>query len=291
MLGTGSDQACADDDVFVVEHGRLAGRHAVGLLVELQPKTAGRRLDAGGQWLGAVAELDVRPRDRQVQPAGHGDGGPREGGAGTDDDRVRLRLRAQRVERLRRGDAEALPLAGREAPVPAVASELTAVLVHERARARVEPLALEEGTVVVAGQEARLLALAAPRDREAGALGLRPRLALGLIAERERDAPELAWVEPGQHVRLILLWIRRPREQGAPAVLDDTGVVAGDEHVGAGAAREREQAPEAERAVAAHAGVRRLAARVPSHERADDRAPEVLAQVERHVRHAERVAG
>ena len=71
----------------------------------------------------------------------------------------------------------------------------------------------------------------------------------------------------------------------------DPRVVAGREPCRAGAAREGEQLCEAEAAVAARARIRRLAARVPADERLDDRAPELVPQVERDVRDAERVAG
>ena len=73
-------------------------------------------------------------------------------------------------------------------------------------------------------------------------------------------------------------------------MLDDSRVMPGREPRRAGALREREQLAEAERAVAARAGVRRLAARIAANERLDDGAPELLAEVERHVREAEAVA-
>ena len=78
-------------------------------------------------------------------------------------------------------------------------------------------------------------------------------------------------------------------EQPAAAVLDDPRVVAGRQTGGSCALREREQLGEAEAAVARDARVRRLAAGVAAHEGVDDRAPELLAQVERDVRDAERV--
>ena len=70
--------------------------------------------------------------------------------------------------------------------------------------------------------------------------------------------------------------------------------MAGGERVGAGVACKGEQAVEAERPVAAHARVGRLAAGVALHERVDHGAAKVLAQVERDVRDAEcvtRLAG
>ena len=81
----------------------------------------------------------------------------------------------------------------------------------------------------------------------------------------------------------------RAGEQPPAPVLEDAGVVAGGERVGAGVACKGEQAVEAERPVAAHARVGRLAAGVALHERVDHRAAKVLAQVERDVRDTERV--
>src|SRR5689334_17842040 len=75
------------------------------------------------------------------------------------------------------------------------------------------------------------------------------------------------------------------------SMLADPGIVAGRQPFGAGAAGEREQLGEAEPTVAPRAWIRGLAARVAAHERLDDRAAELLAQVERHVRYAETVAG
>ena len=75
------------------------------------------------------------------------------------------------------------------------------------------------------------------------------------------------------------------------AALDDARVVARGEAFGTGALGEREQLGEAEAAVAADARVRRLPTLVPPNKRVDDCAPKLLAQVERHMRHPERVAG
>src|SRR3954469_9111593 len=168
--------------------------------------------------------------------------------------------------------------------------ELDAGLGHDGAVTRVDAASLQERAVVVARQEAGLLALAAPGDGEPGALCLGPRLGLRLLAEREDDALELGRIEPGEHVRLVLAGIGGTCEQLPPAVLDDPGVVPCCKGFGAGAARESEQAAEAERAVAAHARVRRLTARVPAHERIDHGTAKVLTQVQGYVRNAERMA-
>ena len=60
-------------------------------------------------------------------------------------------------------------------------------------------------------------------------------------------------------------------------------VVARDQPGGAGAPCEAEQLVEAERPVAASARIRRVATLVRAHELVDDRAAELLAEVERHV--------
>src|SRR4051794_13770196 len=290
MLGTVSDLPGADDDAPVVEDGCLSVCDAVRRLVELQPEAARGRLDACGDSLGAVTELDLCALDRHVQPTGRLDRRAGERQAGPDDDGVRAHIGAGRIERLRRRDAEPPPLPRGEAPVPCMAAELSALLAHDRALAGLEPMTLEERAIVVSGEEARLLTFLSPRDGEAVALRLGAGLGLRLLAEGEDDAFELRRIKPREHVRLILVRIGRAREQPLTAMLDDARVVPGREHVGARMAGEREQPAEAESAVAAHARIRRLAALVAAHERIDDGATEVLAQVERDVRDAERVA-
>src|SRR5205814_1546043 len=153
-------------------------------------------------------------------------------------------------------------------------AELAPVGVDDRARARLDAVPLEERAVVVAREEARLLALCAACGGEAGAFRLGARLLLALPAERERDALEQARVEAREHVRLVLVRVRTAREQYAASMLRDARVVAGREPLRACALREREQLGEAEAAVAAHARVRRLPARVALDGRADDLAAE-----------------
>ena len=119
-------------------------------------------------------------------------------------------------------------------------------------RAR-EAVALEERAVVVAGEEARLLALGAAARRRARRAAASARVSvLRLLAEREPDPVEQRRVE---RARACSDWSfagsRRAREQEAPVALDDARVVAGREPGGAGAPREREQLAEAEAAVAA----------------------------------------
>src|ERR671911_639412 len=97
--------------------------------------------------------------------------------------------------------------------------ELEGDFVHDRAVAGVEPVALEEGSVVVAGQEARLLALAALRDGETRRPGLAARLRLRLFAEREFDPVQKRRVERREHVRLVLVRVGCAGEQPAAATV------------------------------------------------------------------------
>ena len=179
---------------------------------------------------------------------------------------------------------------GREPPETPMGAEGRPLLVDDPPFLSGETLASKEVPVVAAAQEARLLALGPARHGQARTLGLVPGLGLRLVAEREPDPLEVLRVEPGEHVRLILLRIAGAREQEPPAVLDDPCVVARRQPRCASAAREGEQLAEPEASIAARARVRRLASCVAVHEVLDDRAPELLARVERDVRDPEPVA-
>src|SRR5205814_1627667 len=98
----------------------------------------------------------------------------------------------------------AASLAGRKSPVAVVLAELRSRFVHGRARLRREAAAFEERAVVVTREEAGLLALTAAGDGKPGLLRLGAGLRLRLLAERKPDAVELARVESGEHVRLVL---------------------------------------------------------------------------------------
>ncbi len=94
-----------------------------------------------------------------------------------------------------------------------------------------------------------------------------------------------------EHVRLVLARVGAAGDETQPVPLDDASVVAGPEPVRTGPRREGKERVEAERAIAAAARVRGLTLRVPVDERRDDGRAELLAQVERDVRQAERVTG
>ena len=168
LVATRRDQAASDDGVAVVENGRLA---------RARRRTPARRARAGsrapsarrvaGDRRRAVAELRLDALDVDVEPAARRDRRARERLARADDDGVRRGVGAEDVERLGAASAEAAPLAGREPPEAVVPAELAAVLVDDRAVARLEPVPPEERAVVVAGEEARLLALGACARRRA----------------------------------------------------------------------------------------------------------------------------
>src|SRR3954447_9336747 len=117
MLGGAPDQTGTYHDVALVEDGRLAGCDAVARRVELEAKPARRRRDQRRDGVGAVPKLRVRTGDRDVQPPGSVDPAAAQRATRADDDRVRARVGAEDVQRLRSRDAEPLPLAGREPPV------------------------------------------------------------------------------------------------------------------------------------------------------------------------------
>src|SRR5436305_12783438 len=105
--------------------------------------------------------------------------------------------------------------------------ELGSALVHYRAVPGLEALAFEERAVVVACEEARFLALAAPGRGQAGSLRLGTRLALGLLTERKRDAVQACRIDSSEHVGQILLRVRRSGEAPPSRVQHDLIDVTG----------------------------------------------------------------
>ena len=151
-------------------------------------------------------------------------------------------------------------------------------------------VALEERPVVAAADEAHVLALGSVRRLQARGARLRPRLHLGLLPEREPAPREDLSGHPGQHVGLVLGRIGAPGDQGDIPAAADAGVVPGRDPVRPDPVGELDQRREAERAVAAHAWVRRAPCLEALDELVDDRRPELAAQVESDMRHAERMA-
>src|SRR5207247_1740585 len=144
----------------------------------------------------SVRELRLGTR-AAVEPPADVDAATRERPPRPDDDGVCLRVGGEGIERLGAADAEAAPLTGREPPVGAVCPERLACLVDDLPgrRRRVEARPLEERAVVVAPEEARLLALRTGCDGETAGAGVGARLRLRLLAEREPEAVEECCVE------------------------------------------------------------------------------------------------
>ena len=141
----------------------------------------------------------------------------------------------------------------------------------------------QERRLASAGEEAQVLRLGLGGDGQPGVGGQLAHLRLGEIAEREAQPRQRRGSHRGEHVRLVLGRVgSRPEEP----VVGDPRVVAGGERRRADAVGELEHRVEPHVPVAAHARVRRLAARVRGQERVDDARPELRAQVEREVRHA-----
>src|SRR5439155_2342 len=155
----GRDQSATDDGVAFVEDGGLTAGDPVGGLVELEPEPGGGRLDARDSGGRPVAELCLGALYRNVQPPARAHARGRECRARADDDRVRARLAAQDVERRPGRDADSLPLPRSEAPVAVVPAEGATRLVRDRAGAEGRAVPFEERAVVVAREEAGLLAL------------------------------------------------------------------------------------------------------------------------------------
>src|SRR5262249_1963836 len=144
------------------------------------------------------------------------------------------------------------------------------VLVDDGSALRQQSAPLEERPVVVAAEEAGLLALGSGRDRQPRARRLLPCLLLRLPAEREPDANEPTRIKPREHVRLILLGVYSAGEEQTSSMLDGTGVVSSGQPSCTCPPGEREQLAEAESSVAPSTGIRGLAAHVPADERLDD---------------------
>ncbi len=147
----------------------------------------------------------------------------------------------------------------------------------------------EERLAVGAGEEAEVLRVAAPGDREARLAGELAHLGLLELAEREAQARERGGREPGEHVALVLGGVGCGPQQRALAVVTDARVVTGRERARPEAGRQLDHRVEPHAAVAADAGVRREPRGVPGQPPVDDARPELLAQVDREVRHAEAV--
>src|SRR6185437_7425108 len=125
-----------------------------------------------------------------------------------DDDAAPLRVEAEDVERLGRGEAEAAALADREVDDAVMAAEDTAGAVDDVAgRRRVGPQAFDEPGIGAARHEADILAVRLRRDRQGEARRESPRLRLAHGAEREAQEIELPPRRREEEVALVALGI------------------------------------------------------------------------------------
>ena len=164
------------------------------------------------------------------------------------------------------------------------------VLVHDRTVFGPKTLPFEKASIVAAPEEASLLALGSTSCGEPCARGFGPRLLLRLRTERESHASERVGTERCEHVGLVFSSIGCPCDEQHLVTLDDARVVTRPESVGSRARCERQQLVEAECAVAANAGIRRLARLVPIRKRLHDHAAKLLPKIQRHVGQTKRVA-
>jgi hypothetical protein len=126
--------------------------------------------------------------------------------------------------------------------VAAVAAEQAAGGVDEVAWAVGQPaVAGEEGRLAGAGEEAQVLRVGPPRDREAGLGGQLAHLRLGQLAEREPQPRERLRRDRRQHVRLVLRRVgRRPQQPvGGAARVVAGRELRGAEQIGRASCRER----------------------------------------------------
>ena len=188
-------------------------------------------------------------------------------------------------------EPDSTALTRRVAPHTVVSPEHGSLVVDDRALLSREPLALEKGAVVVAGEETCFLAVRAVSDGETRRRSLAAGAALALLSEWKCHPIEERWVDCCEHVGLILGGVGSTRNQPHPVALDDPCVVSGPEDVCAGALGEVHEGVEAESTVAPHAGVWRQALRVAVDERLHDGRPKCVAEIERDVREPESMTG
>src|SRR6218665_3105199 len=112
------------------------------------------------------------------------------------------------------------------------------------------------------------------------AAGELPALGLGVATGRKADPAQRVCRDASQHVALVLARIDRRADHRAVVVLLDPRVVAGRQPRRPEPLGELDHRIEADETVAAHARVRRGAARIAGEEVVDDVAAETVAQVE-----------
>src|SRR5262249_44088713 len=159
------------------------------------------------------------------------------------------------VPRLASADAQPAPLPDGEVVVPPVGGQPAARAIHHLSGAIAEPrVTAEELALALAGEKAEVLALGPPRDLETGGARLGADPELGQLAEGEPEARQRRGSQSGEHVRLVLRWVRGRCEQRAATVIDDPCVVPGGQRCGAETVGERDHRVDPQLAVAEHPG-------------------------------------
>jgi len=271
--------AAADDLVFLIEDGGLAGGD--GSLGLVEESMDGVVIDAaeGGHGRGvAMADLGADADGFAFGQAGDGDPveavGEEIAGekifVGADGDPVGVGVDGEDVERVGRGEAEALALAYGEALDAFVVTddlagggdefaggvgELFVLLVEVR---------LQESVVVAAGDEADLLRVGLGRDGEAGFGGHLADFGLAHLAEGEEGARELVLREAEEEVGLVLGMVGGAGEDPALSLLVKmiTRIMPGGDAVGTDLTGGDEELVELEVVVAEGAGDGRAAGEV-----------------------------
>ena len=120
----------------------------------------------------------------------------------------------------------------------------------------------DEPDVIAVGDEADLLGVGLVGVGQPGPPRQRAHLVLAHVAERKPDARQQLGADAEEEVRLVLAAVAGPAEHDAAVVGGrQPGVVPGRERRRADGVGERQQRPELELLVAAHARVRRLTRR------------------------------
>ncbi len=145
----------------------------------------------------------------------------------------------------------------------------------------------DERGVIAARDEADVLAVGLCRHRQIEAPRQRARLVLGHATQREVQEGELHARRREEEIALVAAIIGSAMQLRPACAVDAAHVMPGGERVGAEIARRRQQVAELHRLVAAHAGDRRLAARVGIGEIVDHVAAEAALVVEHVMRDAQ----
>ncbi len=153
------------------------------------------------------------------------------------------------------------------------------------------PRAVDEPDVIAVGDEADLLGVGLVGVGQPGPPRQRPHVVLAHVAQRKPDARQKLGSDAEEKVRLVLAAVAGAAEHDAAVVGGrEPGVVSGRERRRADGVGERQQRPELQLLVAAHARVRRLTRAVAGDEVVDHRGLKRRALVD-HVMSDSKMSG